>query len=198
MQREVRMPEDFAARVRVHALRGKLSLEKLKELIPVKKSVVLADPAVLLRKMVDKSRVLPGGRVGVIPHYYDRNSECLNNIKASGIKIIRVEDTPIQVARDMLSCKCILSSSLHGLIFADALGIPNRRIVLSDEIIGGDLKFDDYYSVYYENPEEAPETIDLRKTTVTDETIDDIIKNYVNVERKMDEQCRALLKIKIN
>lgn len=98
----------------------------------------------------------------------------------------------------MLSCKCILSSSLHGLIFADALGIPNRRIVLSDEIIGGDLKFDDYYSVYYENPEEAPETIDLRKTTVTDETIDDIIKNYVNVERKMDEQCRALLKIKIN
>ena len=65
-------------------------------------------------------------------------------------------------------------------------------------VVGGDLKFDDYYSVYYENPEEAPETIDLRKTTVTDETIDDIIKNYVNVERKMDEQCRALLKIKIN
>ena len=98
----------------------------------------------------------------------------------------------------MMSCICILSSSLHWLIFADSLGIPNRRIVLSDEIIGGDLKFDDYYSVYYENPEEAPEAIDLRKTTVTDETIDDIIKNYVNVERKMDEQCRALLKIKIN
>ena len=192
------MPVEFAARVRVHALRGKLSLEKLKELIPVKKSVVLADPAVLLRKMVDKSRVLPGGRVGVFPLYYDWNSDYLYFIFASGIKIIRVEDTPIQVARDMLSCICILSSSLHGLIFADALGIPNRRIVLSDEIIGGDLKFDDYYSVYYENPEEAPETIDLRKTTVTDETIDDIIKNYVNVERKMDEQCRALLKIKIN
>lgn len=90
-----------------------------------------------------------------------------------------------------------LSCFAARLIFADALGSqPGGRA--SDEIIGGDLKFDDYYSVYYENPEEAPETIDLRKTTVTDETIDDIIKNYVNVERKMDEQCRALLKIKIN
>ena len=110
MQREVRMPEDFAARVRVHALRGKLSLEKLKDLIPVKKSVVLADPAVLLRKMVDKSRVLPGGRVGVIPHYYDRNSEYLNNIKASadtgcaGYAVVQMHFVVFAARADL--CRC--------------------------------------------------------------------------------------------
>lgn len=97
-----------------------------------------------------------------------------------------------------MSCKCVLSSSLHGLIVADALGVPNRRIVLSDKIIGGDLKFDDYYSVYFDKAEDAPVTIDLRKETIDEKNIDTIIENYVNLEDKMEEQCKALLKIKIN
>ena len=40
----------------------------------------------------------------------------------------------------------VFSSSLHGLIIAEAYGIPNYRIKISDLIIGGDFKFDDYYA----------------------------------------------------
>jgi pyruvyltransferase len=45
-----------------------------------------------------------------------------------------------------LECKIVLSSSLHGLVLADSFQIPNKRIVLSNNIIGGDFKFKDYYS----------------------------------------------------
>jgi pyruvyltransferase len=42
------------------------------------------------------------------------------------------------------SCRYIFSSALHGLICADAYGVPNTRLVLSDKIVGGDFKFHDY------------------------------------------------------
>ena len=40
--------------------------------------------------------------------------------------------------------KVSASSSLHGIIIADAYGVPSRRLILS-ELIGGDFKFNDYY-----------------------------------------------------
>jgi pyruvyltransferase len=36
---------------------------------------------------------------------------------------------------------------LHGLILADAYGVPNVWAKFSDRLVGGDWKFRDYYSV---------------------------------------------------
>ena len=47
---------------------------------------------------------------------------------------------------EVLSCNMILSTSLHGIIIGDAYEIPSYRISLSDKLIGGDFKFNDYYS----------------------------------------------------
>ena len=52
----------------------------------------------------------------------------------------------------MDSCKHIISSSLHGLICSDSLGIPNRWIKLS-QLLGNDFKFKDYYSVFDIEPQ---------------------------------------------
>jgi pyruvyltransferase len=38
---------------------------------------------------------------------------------------------------------------LHGLVFADSLGVPNKWIYLTDKLAGGSFKFHDYYSVFH-------------------------------------------------
>lgn len=193
IHREIKVPKNWNKKLCILALRGKKSQEKMKELTG-QNAKVLADPAVLIRKMVGNIEKTNTDIIGVIPHYHDKKSDFLKNIQLDNIRFIDVEDTPIQVLRDMMDCRCILSSSLHGLIFADALGIPNKRITISDKITGGDLKYEDYYSVYGKDYK----AIDLRERKITQADIDDIIKNYVNVEDQMDKQCEELLKIKID
>ena len=48
------------------------------------------------------------------------------------------------VIHEIAKCEHILSSSLHGLVVADALGIPNGWIKLSDRVVGDGFKFKDY------------------------------------------------------
>lgn len=45
----------------------------------------------------------------------------------------------------LLRFKRIISSSLHGVIFAHAYGIPCLSLAFGDKVIGGDFKFVDYY-----------------------------------------------------
>jgi hypothetical protein len=67
-------------------------------------------------------------------------------------KVISVAQPPEEVADQIKSCKLILSSSLHGLIVSDSLGVPNVHLMLSDNLKsphhlrGGEHKFRDYYS----------------------------------------------------
>lgn len=155
---------------------------------------MLADPAVLVREMVKNAAPAERKYIGVIPHHGDWDSEYLKNIQVDGLKIINVRDNPIQIIREIRECRCILSSSLHGLIFADALGVPCQWVLFSDKVPGGAMKFNDYYSVYGL----TPKAIDLRQRRIDKTDIEAIMQNYVNVEARMDEQCRELLKIKID
>lgn len=50
-----------------------------------------------------------------------------------------------QTITKLLGFKRIVSSSLHGVIFAHAYGIPCLAVAMSKKVIGGDFKFADYY-----------------------------------------------------
>ncbi len=90
--------------------------------------------------------------VGIVPHFKDKDSvhlsRLLENMDGLSVKVIDVQQSPFAVVRDVSECNCILSSSLHGLIVADSLQIKNSWIKLTDNMIGGDFKFNDYYSCY--------------------------------------------------
>jgi pyruvyltransferase len=64
----------------------------------------------------------------------------------SGVKLISYGTDDVEGVIDaMLSCRRIISSSLHGLIVADAYGIPNAWLA-SRTPKGGEFKFHDYFA----------------------------------------------------
>lgn len=126
------------------ALRGKLT----QELIDAPKNIVLGDPGLLVDNLIKKS---PRKRfeIGLVPHYVDKLDSRILRISErfkGQVKIIDVQREPISVLKDIERCDYILSSSLHGLVSADSLGIPNGWIVLSDKVFGSGFKFYDYSS----------------------------------------------------
>jgi hypothetical protein len=102
------------------------------------------DPGLLVGEMFQERTKRHA--VGIVPHYVDEDSPAVAALldRLPGARRISVNAPAMDVVRAISECEVILSSSLHGLIVADALGIPNARLSFSDRIKGGDFKFADY------------------------------------------------------
>lgn len=133
----------------VHALRGELTKAKLAEEIGYKGSPVLADPGLMACEFV-KHSITVSHCIGFIPHFRELNLPVVKEIRDKWPELYFIDITQPygKVLEDIKSCELIISSSLHGLIFADSLGVPNKHIVLSDKIKGDGFKFRDYYSSF--------------------------------------------------
>ncbi len=127
----------------VLAVRGYLTWEKLKQQ-GVDSPQIFGDPGVFLPWLYPKQA--PRWPLGIIPHYVDQDEPFVLQAAAGGVKIIDVTAPLEQYATALSSCERILSSSLHGLIFAHAYGIPGAWIKMSDRVLGDGFKFFDYYS----------------------------------------------------
>lgn len=142
---------------RIHAVRGPLTREIcLREGLTCPE--IYGDPAVLV---FDKFVNLPRRRthrVGFIPHYYDSSHPTVQQFSSfDDVKVIDVHSSVREIAEACLTCDVIVSSSLHGLILADALQIPSRWLGVSDVVLKGGFKFQDYFrSVHREEPEPLP------------------------------------------
>lgn len=130
--------------VRVHAVRGPLTRGVfLKNNIDCPE--IYGDPALLL-PFVYYPEIKKEFEVGFIPHYTDKNNKFLKAHKNSSL-IIDVETGQNYkiFINQMLSCKGIVTSSLHGLILAHAYKIPVLWVKYSNNITGGNFKFNDYF-----------------------------------------------------
>jgi len=134
----------FSNRHTYHAVRGTITRSQIPGL---RQSPALGDPGLLAdRWWGTRPKPRKTHRVGIIPHFVDQQDPRFHAIaKLDSVKAINVFSPIEEVLSDILRCEFILSSSMHGLIIADAFSIPNRRIHFSTGIIS-DLKFDDYYS----------------------------------------------------
>ncbi len=95
---------------------------------------------------------------------------------------------PSAVIKQIAECECIVSSSLHGLIIADSLGIPNIHVKVTNNLLGDGFKFDDYYSAYH-----LPHTlIDIYKDKLP--TIEWINKHYQITSEMVDVKKQAMIK----
>lgn len=131
----------------VLAVRGKLTQRKVQSLFG-KTSDLLGDPGLLFREFYNP-QLKKGYQLGIIPHFKELDEKVIQNVRASfgsDINIISPTLDIFKFADEVSKCERILSSSLHGLVLAESYGIPTSRIFISDKLIGGDFKFEDYYS----------------------------------------------------
>lgn len=101
---------------------------------------IYGDPALLLPRIYNPT-VEKTHKVGIIPHHIDYEivKSKYPTHKVINLKTDNVED----VIKDILSCEKIISSSLHGMIVANAYNIPAAWIIIS-KLVGDNTKFYDY------------------------------------------------------
>ena len=100
---------------------------------------VYGDPALLLPLMY-KPDTTKKYKVGTIPHYAEKDEKVF---KEAG-KIINVQQNWKTFIAEVVSCDEIISSSLHGIVIAEAYGIPATWIKPTSKVAGNGFKFRDY------------------------------------------------------
>ncbi|MHC4951248.1 MAG: glycosyltransferase, partial [Planctomycetota bacterium] len=155
-----------------------------------------ADPGILAPAIYPQNAWSCGGTIGLVAHYVDAESPWIELCRKKGLKIIDVFSPPDKFFAQINQCEAILSSSLHGIIFAHAYGKPALWIELSDNIIGGGFKFYDYYMSVGVRPEKVRR---VRVTENTDPceiaksaTIEEHAKLHASLKEAMDMTIQKL------
>lgn len=128
--------------IQFRAVRGPLTCEVLaKKGFELPTDLPLGCPAWLLPHYVQ-----PAGKieheVGFIPHYVDYGQV---RTLPSSVKLLWTATPPLELVGQITSCRVIVSSCLHGIIVAEAYGIPAVWVELGDYLVGKGFKFRDYY-----------------------------------------------------
>ena len=124
--------------VRFLAVRGPLTRNRIAGDVPE----IYGDPALLLPRF-HCHRVEKRYDLGVIPHYIDQNAVSIDD---PTICVIDVKKSWGEVVDTIRACQTVISSSLHGLIVAEAYGIPAAWIRITDGVTGSGFKFNDYFT----------------------------------------------------
>lgn len=129
---------------KIHAVRGPLTRDVILRLgLPC--PAIFGDPALLYPRYY-RPAVKPDHEIGIVAHYMDRGAEWLTRIaREAGALIIDVSSPVEEFVDQLCSCRFIASSSLHGVIAADAYRIPFAWLSLSNRLVGGTFKFEDYF-----------------------------------------------------
>ena len=110
---------------------------------------VYGDPALLLPLIYDKP-VERHHTIGIVAHYMDEYDEKIKTFLADNPDATLISLTRYGhwrgVVDQIRSCEVVVSSSLHGLIIADAYGVRNAWMELSDKVEDRGFKFRDYFS----------------------------------------------------
>lgn len=126
------------------AVRGPLSRKRVLEL-GYTCPKIYGDPA-LLMPLFYKDDTSKTHTLGIIPHYVDYDKIIDWYAQDDRIKVIDLlTDDVLQTTNEILACDRIISSSLHGVIVAQAYGIPAVWVRFSDKLSGDNVKFEDYF-----------------------------------------------------
>jgi len=158
---------------KVYAVRGPLTRKKLLEQ-GVKCPEVYGDPALLIPHYY-KPKVKKKYLFGFIPHR--SNLDRIDDFTVDGVRLSKRKDILVidlskydkwtDIVDQICSCENVLSGSLHGLIVAEAYGIPNLWIEYGKSLIGGHFKFHDFF-LSISRDRESPYIIEDNELSIKD------------------------------
>ena len=110
--------------------------------------VIAGDPAILTPELFPDYKQKNKSGTGLVCHFLSEKST------AADVKKIDVLRSPKDVIPEIAGCERVISSSLHGIILAEAFGVP--AIWLAEKDLGpGHTKFYDYYLSTGRSPDPA-------------------------------------------
>jgi len=161
------MPYTIPEGVKILAVRGPMTRGLFnaaqQDLVPE----IYGDPGILMPSHFFP-KIEKKYKVGIIPHEVEKDVPV---IKDPSVLWIDINAGVEAVVISMLQCESIMSSSLHGIIGAEAYGIPTVWVRMSNKIGGGGFKFKDYYRSTDRNPPPVVMWEDSRTLRKTDNAL---------------------------
>ena len=136
--------------VQIHAVRGGLTAAELRSRLGWTVPEVYGDPALLLPRFLPVPEGQPTqGRVSVVPHLDHQG--LVGGAEADGVHVVDASQDMEGVVREIAASRACISSSLHGIIVAQAYGVPWVWVRIEDALIAGDtFKFRDFFTTLEE------------------------------------------------
>lgn len=123
----------------IHSVRGELSKARLSFSGPT------GDPGILAARLLDK-RPIRDKEVALVPHFFDQEVAERLTLPPSW-KVVHPDGDVLDVVSRIASADMVVSSSLHGLIVADAFGLPAVWARSTNDLFGNShFKFYDHAS----------------------------------------------------
>lgn len=145
---------------KICAVRGWMSNERLKQAGHPAPDVV-GDAALLLPRLYEPKRNLEKRSLGVIPHCFEWEEGFYRKTRNwEDTRVIDISGGIEEVIEQIVACDRVISSSLHGIICADAYGIPAIWLHASERPAGDGFKFRDYFSSVG-RPDREPIIVDI-------------------------------------
>jgi len=171
---------------KVCAVRGPLTRKKL-----LKSGIdcpeIYGDPALLL-PYIYTPKTQKKYKLGIIAHYVDMDNAWLRKINDPDVLLLDIQCAdPFDFVDQLYSCELVASSSLHGLIVADAYGIPSLWLEFSDKVVGKGFKFIDYFLSVNRTDTEP---FIIKKETSVDELVDNFSDYEIDIDlAKLIDAC---------
>lgn len=158
---------------------------------------IYGDPALLL-PLYYRPKSRKKYRIGIIPHYTEKDFIPEQISTNSNIHYIKIQGylNWLDFIEEVYACEYIISSSLHGLIIAEAYKIPSKWIEFKDAPQRSRFKYHDFYASI--NKKAQPYIID-ETTTIESllKSLHDWVPGHLNIE-PLIKSCPFELNLSIN
>lgn len=131
--------------IEVLAVRGRYTQLELEAKLGWNVPCVFGDPALLLPRYFEPLESTPSSKIALVMHW--EHAKYLSTRIDDGIEVVNVGSDSRNVISQIAKAEVCISTSLHGVIVAQAYGVPWVWLQVSDhKLHSSDFKFDDFFT----------------------------------------------------